>query len=494
MAGHVCPIEIHIYGPVAMLKEYPKEVVPVVDRTTSYLVDGYHWSKAFKRGKWDGRKRLFRKRTGAFPTGLVPSVQKALQGLGEPVVVVDLRKVPKPAEAGFDLQGVTFDYPYDYQLETCKKMIEQKQGIIKIATNGGKTEIACAVTQYLGLNTLFIVTTKELLYQAAKRFKFRLNLTDEEVGMVGDGNWSPGSKVTIATLDTLESRKNTPACMKLLQDTEVLFIDECHHCGAETWYTISTLCKAYYRFGMSGTPLDRTDGANLRLIAATGEVLVDIKNKYLVERGVSAQGHIIFDKITEPVLKKGIRYPTAYKQGVVENPQMLRKVIDWTKVFNEVGLGCLILVEEIQHGRLIDDALWTDTDGVFIPHQFIYGEESSDVRTKALADFANGTLPVLIASTILDEGVDVPTIDALIVAGSRKSRIRGLQRLGRGLRGARLVVVDFANFTNKYLADHSLKRLKDYRGEDCFPIHNSGPNIELVRKIWRGELDRNLSD
>jgi superfamily II DNA or RNA helicase len=475
-----------------MLKEYPQSVVTAVDLATSYLVEGHHWSKAFKRGKWDGRKRLFRKRTGAFPTGLVPAVLEALQGLEEPVEIVDHREVPTPSGAGFDLKGVSFEYPYDYQLTTCQLMVKEKQGIVNIATNGGKSECAIAVTQHLGLKTLFIVTTLELLYQARERFMTRLGVGKEEIGIIGDGVWEPGSWVTIASLPTLESRRNTPACMQLLKEADVLFIDECHHTGSETWYTVVTLCKAYYRFGLSGTPLDRTDGANLRLIAATGDVIVKISNKFLVDRGVSAKGHIIFDKITEPQLKKGIRYPTAYKQGVVENPQMLRKIIDWTKVFNEVGLGVLILVEEIQHGRLIDDALWTETEDVFIPHQFIYGEESSDVRTKALADFADGNLPVLIASTILDEGVDVPTIDALIVAGSRKSRIRTLQRTGRGMRGARLVVVEFANFTNKYLAEHSLTRLKDYRDEECFPIHNSGPDVELVRKIWSGELDEEV--
>ena len=484
-------IEIHIYGPTSMLKEYPQNIVPIVDEVTSYKVQGYQFSKAFRKGKWDGRKRLFRKRTGAFPTGLVSAVQEALEGFGASVKVVDHRELPTPSEAGFELSGVTFDYPYDYQLDACKKMIEKKQGIVDIATNGGKTEISCAVTQYLGLKTLFIVTTRELLYQAQQRFMKRLGVTEAEVGIVGDGVWSPGSWVTIASLPTLESRRNTPECMTLLKNTEVMFIDECHHTGSETWYNIVTLCNAYYRYGLSGTPLDRTDGANLRLIAATGDTIVSIKNKFLVERGVSAKAHIIMDKITEPILKKNIRYPTAYKQGVVENPQMLSKVIEWTKVFFEANLGCLILVEEIQHGRMIDDALWTDTDGLFIPHQFIYGEESSEIRKKALEDFANGNLPVLIASTILDEGVDVPTIDSLIVAGSRKSRIRTMQRLGRGLRGQRLVVVDFANLTHKYLADHSLQRLNDFKKEECFPIHNSGPDIQLVRDIWEGKLDDN---
>ncbi len=363
-------------------------------------------------------------------------------------------------------------------------MVKAKQGIVKIATNGGKTEIACAVTQYLGLRTLFIVTTRELLYQAQKRFMTRLGKTEQEVGIIGDGHWQPGSFVTIATLKTLESRINTRECQQLLKEAEVMFIDECHHVGSETWYTVATLCPAYYRFGLSGTPLDRTDGANLRLIAATGEVIVNIDNKFLVERGISAKAHIIFDKIAQPQLKKKIAYATAYKQGVVENPEMLQHVVDWAKIFYEQGLGVLILTEEIQHGKLVDDALWTQADGVFIPHQYIYGEEKSDVRQKALVDFASGQLPVLVASTILDEGVDVPTIDALILAGSRKSRIRTMQRLGRGLRGKKLVVVEFSNFCHRYLIEHSLKRMEDYKAEECFPIYSSGPDASLVKQIW----------
>lgn len=348
------------------------------------------------------------------------------------------------------------------------------------------TNIAASVTQYLGLNTLFIVTTRELLYQARKRFMSLLDVGEDQVGLVGDGTWEPGSWVTIATLDTLESRLDTKECQDLLKNTEVLFIDECHHAGSETWYTVATICPAFYRFGLSGTPLDRTDGANLRLIAACGDMIVNIGNKFLVERGISAKAHIIFDKVTEPSLlgeKTKHKYPTVYKKCVVENEHLLQKVVEWTKVFRELNMGTLILCEEIAQGKAIDDALWNNAGGVFLPHQFIHGTEDTAVRTQALADFADRSLPILVASTILDEGVDVPTIDALILAGSRKSRIKTMQRLGRGLRGKQLIVVEFANFCHGFLLEHSKQRLLDYKSEDCFPIHKSAPNVALVRQI-----------
>lgn len=486
------PVKIDIYGPQSKISGmYPKELIRSV---TSYPVQGAQFSKAYRKGVWDGRKHLLNARTGAFPTGLVKIVRNSLEDAGIPVELEDHRVVPVPTETGFDLQGgFSFTYPYDYQLDACQKMVEAKQGIVKIATNGGKTSLSAAVVQYLGLKTLFVVSSRELLYQAQKVFMQALGLTENEIGVVGDGCWAPGSFVTIGMLPTLEARLSTPECRDLLKETEVLFFDECHHCGSESWYSVATLCPAYYRYGLSGTPLDRTDGANLRLIAATGEVIVNIENKFLVERGISARAHIIWDKITEPVLKKGIRYPTAYKQGVVENPQLLKRVIDWTETFREANLGVLILCEEIAHGKLIDEALWTDSE-VFVPHQFIYGDEDSEVRKQALESFSNGTLPVLIASTILDEGVDVPTIDALILAGSRKSRIRTMQRLGRGLRGKKLIVVEFANFCNKYLLQHSYERLQDYKSEECFPIHYSSPDLDLVNTILSKEENSTSDD
>jgi superfamily II DNA or RNA helicase len=212
-------------------------------------------------------------------------------------------------------------------------------------------------------------------------------------------------------------------------------------------------------------------------------MIIDIPLKQLVESGVCARGKIIFDKITEPVLKKNIQYATAYKQGVSENPQLLGKVLEWAEIFYDQGLGTLILCEEIQHGKLIDDALWTEASKM-IPHQFIHGTEDMDVRKAAIESFDNRNLPVLIASTIMDQGVDVQSIDALILAGSRKSKIRTLQRLGRGLRGEKLIVVEFSNFAHKYLLQHSLQRMEDYKNEECFPVYASGPDPELVKKLW----------
>jgi len=146
------------------------------------------------------------------------------------------------------------------------------------------------------------------------------------------------------------------------------------------------------------------------------------------------------------------------------------------ELFRE-GRQVMILVQRIEHGKTLDDLLWSFKGPSFIPHQFISGKEKSEDREKALEEFKNGDLPVLIATTILDEGVDVPKIDALIIAGGNKARIGALQRIGRGLRTggnfSNLKVVDFADLTQKYLIRHALARLKIYKSQQAFNIYFS---------------------
>ncbi len=249
-------------------------------------------------------------------------------------------------------------------------------------------------------------------------------------------------------------------------------VHNCHHAGANSWYLVLRACAAYYRFGLSGTPLSRTDGADLRLLGATGPVLYEVRNKMLVERGISVQPVIHFVKVTKPIIAKGTHWREVYTRGIVENPYRNKALCKKAAEFVAQGLSIWILVNEIKHGELIDQEL--DRASKFIPHQFINGTEEMEVRHKALKDFKQGGLKVLIATSILGEGVDVPNVDVLILAAGGKSTINTLQRVGRGLRTGgnvdKLYVVDTADFTHKYLTKHSLQRMADYKNEECFEI------------------------
>jgi superfamily II DNA or RNA helicase len=445
---------------------------------TSYFKQGYQFMPKFRQGFWDGRIKLFSQMKKTFPAGLTFAVKEALEEAGVRVQVDDRRDCPPlPPRHKEDttLHGVSFDYPYDFQLDAMEKMILGQRGIAAISTNGGKTEIACLISSCLRLPTLFLVPGKELLYQTQKRFATRFGISTDEIGIIGDKQWKPDQWMTVATVASLYARlnKKRQEAWDLLMSTQLLFIDECHKASADTWYDVVTSCDAFFRFGLSGTPLKRTDGADLRLLAATGPVLYEMRNKELIERGISSEVEVQMLPIRKPEIPKGTPYHDAYKAGIVNNIYRNRAISVLADRFVKEGKSVVILVKEIPHGWELDKRLWTFRQKSFLTHQFINGEMDSSVRQQALRDFEQGDLKVLIATSILDEGVDLPNIDVLIMAGGGKSSIKTLQRVGRGIRmggSGKLIVVDFIDFLNNYLLEHSLQRFRDYRDEDCFDI------------------------
>ncbi len=78
---------------------------------------------------------------------------------------------------------------------------------------------------------------------------------------------------------------------------------------------------------------------------------------------------------------------------------------------------------------------------------------------------------IIIATSIFDEGIDIPHLETLIIAGGGKSAIKTTQRIGRVLRKfpgkSKAMVHDFADDC-RWLKDHYKERRTIY--EDDFEV------------------------
>src|SRR5690554_1486692 len=104
-----------------------------VDLATSYPVEGAQFSPSYRKGHWDGRKRLFSKRTGSFPIGLLDTVIEVCERHGKSPVIQDHWVRPAVDKGDFDLHGVSFEGKYSYQLDVAKTAVQKGRGIIKAA-------------------------------------------------------------------------------------------------------------------------------------------------------------------------------------------------------------------------------------------------------------------------------------------------------------------------------------------------------------------------
>ena len=92
---------------------------------------------------------------------------------------------------------------FDYQEEVCKKAVLRKNGIIVMPAGSGKTQTALEIVARLGLKTLWITHTIDLLNQSYDRAKN--NFKDIGLGKIANGKIEIGTHITFATVQTLKS-------------------------------------------------------------------------------------------------------------------------------------------------------------------------------------------------------------------------------------------------------------------------------------------------
>lgn len=257
--------------------------------------------------------------------------------------------------------------------------------------------------------------------------------------------------------------------MEFLESVKLMVADEVHRAKADTWYVHLSKCiNADYRVGLTGT-VDKKDAMGWqRLQAVFNQVISKVSNDYLISIGVSSKPIIKVIPMKEPRDIELIDdYLSAYKAGIVENEVRNDAIVKLAIGYNQRKPGgILISVREIEHGETILEKL--DEQGM--DADFIHGGSTDEHRAEILNKFSQGELDVMIASTIIDEGVDMKSIGCMILGAGGKSMRQQLQRIGRGLRlndidGNRVIVFDFYDSTNRFLKAHSKERIKIFEKE-----------------------------
>jgi len=457
-----------------------------VSQLLSYKVEGAEYSDAYKSHSWDGRSSFFDYRSGSFPMGFVHLVYSDLKRRGYNVQLVR----PKAPEALGPENPIVDPFEedprYDYQPETVRKLLKHRSMIARIATGGGKSRIAKLAYARIKRPTLFLTTRSVLMYQMKEAFEgMGLN-----VGVLGDSVWEPRRGINVGMVQTLVARQAEPTddmnaeqaerqrivrakTIKLLEYMEFLIGEEAHEAGGSSYYEIARHCRnAHYRLALTATPFMSADEErNMRLMAAFGPVGIEISEEMLIGRGILATPY--FKRIKQPEAPTGVRrtssYQRAYDLGIVKNTWRNQQIAIEAVRATKYGLPVMILVSRKEHGAILKQMI--ASAGVRV--EYIFGESSQDKRAATLAKLKRGDIQVLIGSTILDVGVDVPAVGMVILAGGGKAEIQLRQRVGRGLRAKVIppnvcLVIDFTDPFNNHLRDHALTRFAIIDGTPGF--------------------------
>lgn len=473
------------HGGRIALKNVPEELRSTLYEQTAYFVNGADNSDLFRRGRWDGYKRFFKYRDNSYPVGLNERVKQ---------LIVDFGETYEEKLETTDAQDIITEFNAtlrpDYQVPAVEAVLDSPAGgVISVATGGGKTVIAASVIHKLHERTVFMVHTKDLLYQAITELgKF---LGPEHIGQVGDGKVEPND-ITICTTQTLaryvgfkyvsakdESNQReavaqvTPEHKRLVDDMidrcRVLIWDEVHRVACDMALKVSeVIAKTHYRVGLSASPW-RDDGADLGIEAAVGPTIYTVSATKLIELGYLVPPYINIVPIPPLPWNRNMPYARLYKLEVVKNAYRNNKILHYYRDLTAQGVSTLILVQSVEHGKILQELISREYD----PIEFLSGRDSTHRRQQTIDELKDGTRVGLIATVIADEGLDIKRLGGIILAGGGKSSTRALQRIGRAVRPFEgkdaAFVVDFDD-QHPILHRQALMRQAMYRTEPGFRV------------------------
>jgi superfamily II DNA or RNA helicase len=464
------------------LENAPPQAWAIIREVCRARPEGYQWMPKFRAGQWDGYISLMRG-FKHIPTGLLRFAVAALDEfrIESKYTTSPLSGWEMPAVKHFHeeiqhniLQGITLR---DYQLSAARALLVSTRGIAKMATNAGKTLVFAALIKALQFpHTIIVVQSKDLLYQTADKLVQYLGIP---IGVLGDSLRST-KVVTVATIQTLQSlhKHDAKQFLSIVKDNKILVVDECHHIAHNQSFDVLMEIPGWHRYGFSGTPLDRGALNDLKLIACTGPVEVDVSNADLIKAGWSAKPIIHMHEYQSSSEKWKAEYSEAYDTLITHNDDRNRAIVDLAEEEQAAGHSVLIIVTRIAHGKILNDLL--DDEAVI----FVNGSSPMDDRRGAL-EMLEMLDCIVISTNIFDEGVDVPSMGSIILACGNKSHIKLLQRIGRGLRRKTgldntVPIHDFIDGDNEYLLNHTERRLEVYEAEGFQIKHcraNNGKSI-----------------
>jgi superfamily II DNA or RNA helicase len=398
--------------------------------------------------------------------------------------------------------------PYPFQ----ERLLEQielsrergyRRNLLVAATGTGKTVMAALDYHRLRkrlprARLLFVAHREEILRQSRNTFAHALR--DASFGELWVGGWRPEEYEHVFA--SIQSLNASGVEVIPSEHFDVVIVDEFHHAAANSYRALLEHLNPRELLGLTATP-ERSDGlpvlhwfhdriaAELRLWDAIDQ-----------HRLAPFAYYGIADELDlrEIPWRRGRGYDEKALTNVITSTDVwaryvLKQLTDHFGDPPEVrALGFCVSVDHARYmARVFRD------HGVSAVA--ITGETGDEERKRALEDLERGRIRIVFSVDLFNEGVDVPTVDALLMLRPTESPLLFLQQLGRGLRKAEgkavCTVLDFVgHHRQEFRYDRRFRALLGGTRTDVmrqveqgFPFLPAGCHVELDRVASQRVMD-----
>jgi superfamily II DNA or RNA helicase len=326
-----------------------------------------------------------------------------------------------------------------YQVEAVEAAARWRHGIIVAPPGSGKTVVGMALAVRLGLRPLVLVGAKDLVTQWQSAAEL---VGAGKLGVVGSGKWQDAQPAgTVALLQTL-TRASAAEMRNLGEEHGCVLVDECHHAPAETVYwLLAELGGPNQRYGLTATP-KRTDGMTCMMHWALGPTRATVRQAALVDAGVSVVPTVVqvpsdFEFELEYELdRKGESTPVprsmqAMYRALTEDAGRAALVCRIVARMRASSRSVLVLCGRVDFAAQMARRIEAVTGEACLP---LHARLPARVRRERIEALRSGMLRCVTATTLADEGLDVPCLSGLVLAWPARSEPRTIQRVGRIMR------------------------------------------------------------
>ena len=351
---------------------------------------------------------------------------------------------------------------------------DNKKGLVISATGTGKTYLAAMdIKQFFEIKSnaknklfeindkksktsnikfLFIAHREELLENAINVFSKILKIDKNEFGRIYGGLKEIDKSIIFASIQSLRNCYNEfkPSFF------DYVIVDEFHHSMSDSYLKTLSYFNPKFLLGLTATP-KRMDGKDI-LSLCDYNVVDEIGIKEALEEDLIVPFHY-FGVNDYTINYDNIPYKNGkYNEKILLENLLLNTRTDYiVEKINKFGfdgdeLSAVAFCQNIEHAFFMKE----EFSKKGYKSAVITANTSSNERSEILEKFKNKKIEILCVVDILNEGIDIPTINLLLFLRPTMSSTIFIQQIGRGLRKAKnkdfVTIIDFiGNHKKDYL-------------------------------------------
>jgi len=393
------------------------------------------------------------------PRGAVDLVREQLARCDLDIAFDDRRSKGSPAGLDAGACAALLAKMRPYQKDGIAALVAQRQGTIVLPCGCGKSLLGVGAAATLNVTTLIIIHTSDLASQWAEDIVESFGFAP---GMIGDGRCEPNAPIVIGIDDSLVPYlERNPTYGERFG---LVIVDEAHHTPSKTFLRGLACLPAHWRVGLTATPF-REDGLTEIMNWSFGKRLLERETQEMIKLGYLMNAEI-------EIVNTGWRWAwdgdpespkriASMEQDLAEDLSRNAGIADRVCAEARAGQTLLVLANRKEMVRELAEMI----GGRGVECAGVTSSTSKKKRAAAMAAFKDGRLPVMIATSLADEGLNVPRLSRVVLAFPQKAKGGTTQRLGRLLRlyDKKPMLIDYVDEHVATLERRAAERARVYR-------------------------------